>query len=103
MQVLPAIAVAPPTGTCRAATTGNLSTIDDWLTSPDFAKVYMAPRVMDEWTPRPRYPVRLDLAARPRVHLQLHLRAPKPFPRQQPRFAGASPLPGPPPPKPHIE
>ncbi|CAK0885103.1 unnamed protein product, partial [Prorocentrum cordatum] len=38
MQALPAIAVAPPTGTCRAATTGNLSTIDYWLTSPDFAK-----------------------------------------------------------------
>ena len=104
MQVMPAAAITPTgSGTCRSATTGTYRTIDYWLTSPDFVKACSNPRVLDEWTPRPHYPVRVDVADKPRVHQQIHLRSPKPFPKQAPRYSGAHLLHGPPPLQPYIE
>eukprot|EP00959_Pyramimonas_sp_CCMP1952_P112973 2361371-Pyramimonas_sp.AAC.1 len=45
----------------------------------------------------------MDLDAKPRVHMQMHLKAPKPFPKQAPRYSGASPLCGPPKFQPYLD
>ncbi|CAK0815917.1 unnamed protein product, partial [Prorocentrum cordatum] len=104
LQIMPAIAVATQTsGTCRSAKTGTYSTVDYWLASPDFAKACGVPYVLDSWVPRPHYPVRMDLDAKPRAHMQMHLKAPKPFPKQAPRCSRASPLYGPPKLQPYLD
>ena len=68
--------------------------IDYWMVSEDLVKACEKPRILEHWAPRPHHPVRFELAAQPRRHRQLTLRAPKAFPRAHPSHVGCHPLEG---------
>eukprot|EP00959_Pyramimonas_sp_CCMP1952_P104854 2191708-Pyramimonas_sp.AAC.1 len=71
--------------------------IDYWMVSADMVKACERPRLVEKWPARPHHPVRFDLAAQPRRHMQITLTGPKRFPRAHPAHAGCHPLEGPPP------